>query len=269
MRLIQAFAGVPALAVALASTAAGTGPLQPTSAWRVDYTGSQCVALRNYGNAQKPLMLLLKPSPQGTAMRVLWLQQGSGGAQEADELVRWGSAPTRRVSVLSYGSPGIGMRIMAMTLPMAEFRSVVDVPDLALSGVAATAHVALSDMRRAANDLNTCLAKLKQDWRVAMDIDDGGVPAAPLIPMQTLFSSQDYPSFALSQNEQGAVRFTLLIDDKGAVRDCTVDKTSGIPLLDTMSCYVIQQRAKFKPAVGPDGNPRRSAHTGAIVWATD
>jgi outer membrane biosynthesis protein TonB len=59
---------------------------------------------------------------------------------------------------------------------------------------------------------------------------------------------------------------TFLIDEQGRIADCTVDQTSGVAVLDTMSCYVISRRARFTPALGADGKPVRSAHETRVRW---
>ena len=266
MRCAQTFAGVTALAVATASTAAGREPLQPTSAWRVDYTGSQCVAMRNYGTAAKPEALLLKPSPVGSIMGLLWLEGGSGAAYQTEEIVRWGPGPERRMSVFTYGNPVLKMRITTTNIPIDDFRKELDAPELSLSGVAATARLALSGMRSVADQLDTCLLRLQQDWRVITLNADGGTPPRAVQPISSLFRSEDYPTIATWQNQEGRVQLNFLVDETGAVRDCSVDSTSGVPVLDTMSCYVIQKRAKFTPARAPDGKPRKSTDIQAIFW---
>ncbi len=45
-----------------------------------------------------------------------------------------------------------------------------------------------------------------------------------------------------------------------------VEHTSGFATLDTVSCYVIANQAKFHPALGADGKPVKSASFQRISW---
>ena len=61
---------------------------------------------------------------------------------------------------------------------------------------------------------------------------------------------------------------TLLVDETGALKDCTVDETSGIASLDAMGCLVFMERAKFTPARDAAGKPVRSVVSTSITWKT-
>jgi protein TonB len=74
----------------------------------------------------------------------------------------------------------------------------------------------------------------------------------------------------MSREQGGKVQFLLLIDEQGKVASCDVMSPSGIPALDAMGCQVIRQRAKFRPALGGDGTPIRSAVvTPPVIWTMD
>jgi TonB family protein len=86
-------------------------------------------------------------------------------------------------------------------------------------------------------------------------------------PIAHLFTPATYPDDAMRESASGFVRFTLLIDETGKVRDCSAFQSSGVASLDTMSCYMIMEKARFKPATGPDGKPVKSAYCQNIIWA--
>ncbi len=58
----------------------------------------------------------------------------------------------------------------------------------------------------------------------------------------------------------------ILVDEQGKVADCTVIQTSGVAALDAQSCSVIKLGAKYKPAIGLDGKPAKSAAFQTISW---
>lgn len=258
-------AGMAALAGTLPVPATAE-PLKPTSPWRVDYSESQCVALRQYGTDAKPLLLILKPSPEGTSMRVLVAQNGSAEPQQIRESIRFGNSPVRNEDMLLFGDSKTKLRSIAMTIPMAEFRQDAAAADIAVNGWAVSADLAIVQGPEVVAELDKCIASLKDYWRIDAAAEPGAREAEPMKPLHAYFSPGDYPEEAARHDDQGTVKMTFLVDETGTVRDCSVEGSSGVPTLDTMSCYIIQQRARFKPAVGPDGKPRRSAFTQQVTW---
>lgn len=74
-----------------------------------------------------------------------------------------------------------------------------------------------------------------------------------------------YPARALAAHEEGAVGFTVDLDNKGEVTRCKVTHTSGHPLLDLETCQLVTLHAQFKPdpALGPS---QTKSHAGLIAW---
>ena len=55
-------------------------------------------------------------------------------------------------------------------------------------------------------------------------------------------------------------------DERGAVADCSITETSGYATIDAQSCAIIQERAKFEPAIDTQGKPTRSSYSQRITW---
>jgi TonB family protein len=74
-----------------------------------------------------------------------------------------------------------------------------------------------------------------------------------------------YPKRAIEAREEGAVGFTVTLDNKGEVVDCKVTHSSGHPLLDQETCKIITLNALFKP--DPNLAPSQTrTHEGVIAW---
>lgn len=74
-----------------------------------------------------------------------------------------------------------------------------------------------------------------------------------------------YPPRALAAHEEGAVGFTVTLNNKGDVTGCQVTHSSGHPLLDEETCKVITMNAVFKP--DPNLGPSQTkTHEGLITW---
>lgn len=58
----------------------------------------------------------------------------------------------------------------------------------------------------------------------------------------------DYPSSALREKRQGSVGFALAIGPDGSVSRCTLTSSSGSSDLDSETCRILSQRARFEPS---------------------
>lgn len=94
-------------------------------------------------------------------------------------------------------------------------------------------------------------------------------PAKPLAErgsLASLISTDDYPAAALRNEEQGTVAIRLDIGVDGAVTACTVTGSSGSQSLDSTTCRLLQQRARFSPARDARGRPVPDTYTQHIAW---
>jgi TonB family protein len=76
----------------------------------------------------------------------------------------------------------------------------------------------------------------------------------------------DYPRQAANEEAEGTSRITMMIDEKGVMKDCMIEETSGIASLDAMACGVLLERAKFTPALDAQAKPARSVLTTRVTW---
>lgn len=79
-------------------------------------------------------------------------------------------------------------------------------------------------------------------------------------------TSDDYPSRALREERSGTTGFRLEVGPDGRVTNCTVTSSSGHADLDAEACRLLPRRARFKPAVGSDGQPMADSFSSRIVW---
>ena len=81
------------------------------------------------------------------------------------------------------------------------------------------------------------------------------------------FEFHDYPMKAFEKHEQGVTRFDLLVDPAGRAVNCTIEKSSGYPVLDQETCKMAVFRSRFAPARDPDGQPVYGVFRTQAVWA--
>lgn len=74
-----------------------------------------------------------------------------------------------------------------------------------------------------------------------------------------------YPRRAIVAREEGAVGFTVTLNNKGDVTGCQVTHSSGHPQLDAETCKIITLNAVFKPdpTLGPS---QTKTSEGVINW---
>ena len=261
--------GALALIAILASPAAAAAPLQPTSKWVVDFAANQCTAARSYGTEDKPLTLVLKPAVLGDVMTLAILRNGTvPGVKQHMVAITLDNGPPINTSLLAFSPKGQKRRVEMVNLPLDTIASVRRSSRLSLDGTGiARRSFALNGMAAVTKALDICLADLQKYWNVGGAVPGGlKAVASSKKPLSTLFEPGDYPQVALRGQQSGMVAFALLIDENGKLADCTVVETSGVAMLDSQSCAIINERAAFLPAVGADGKPARSSLMQRVRW---
>ncbi len=84
--------------------------------------------------------------------------------------------------------------------------------------------------------------------------------------LAALVSDADYPDEAIRAGAQGMVRFALDVGADGRVTGCTVELSSGSPVLDQTTCQVMSSRAQFVPARDAAGRVATDRVHSAIRW---
>ncbi len=79
-------------------------------------------------------------------------------------------------------------------------------------------------------------------------------------------NANDYPSRALREEREGTTRFSVTVNAKGRVDECIVTGSSGHTDLDDATCRNIKRRARFRPALDPDGNEIAGRWSNRVRW---
>jgi len=250
------------------SSAAVPTPLQPTTPWDLDYGEANCTALRDYGDPAHPITLAIKPSPSGETYELLVGRKRYGPefAEEYEGSVDFGRGPIK-AWLLHYGGNRTKLSLDQFRITAAQMADAQNAKSVTLRSTSAgDLTFALANMPELLKGLEDCTADLKHYWNF-----DGPGRARIAVPskgeIRSIFRPQDYPAEAMRNHQEGRVQFMLLIDEQGKVAACHIVQASGVPVLDGMGCQVIVERAKFKPALDPQGKPVRSAYvTPPVVW---
>lgn len=82
----------------------------------------------------------------------------------------------------------------------------------------------------------------------------------------TFLSHRDYPADAIRNYEQGTVVYRLEINPEGRPTDCLVTESSASLSLDAVTCRLLLERARFRPARNAQGKAVSDTYSGRIVW---
>jgi TonB family protein len=264
------FRGVTGAALLLATPwlpALAAPPQAPVKKWVVDFAEQQCMASRDYGSPDKPLMLVLKPSPLGNVLQLTVVTKIRGSdTVEVPSEVTIGNSPALKLDALAFNLPRAKLRALRINLPLELLQELARASTLSVTTRGEMdASFALSGMPALTSAIGACLADLQAYWN-AGPANESKLKERAAANLARYFSASDYPDVAVMNREGGSVQFALLVDPAGKVADCVVTESSKIPVLDAQSCNVLLERARFTPAVALDGKPARDAVVGRVTW---
>ena len=280
------FSSLPFVVAACALTTGSlvqAQPLKPSSKWHVDFADSQCVASRDYGTEGDPLFLVFKKPPIGDVLQIAIVRNGF--VRTPDQLageVAFDNFPPIEASILEYGVRKLSQRAWMINLPTVDLAPlqkamtirIRSVPPNPKRGVRPTSGGPYSEQAFAMSEtptvlklLDECADDLQKVWNVWDENRDSvTLKKGPVGDLQRLFGPSDYPPAAQRNDISGTTTMIMLIDELGKVGDCTVVRTSGAASIDAQSCAVVRERGKFRPAIGLDGKPAKSAVSRSITW---
>lgn len=260
-----------AISLLLSSAPGHAAPRAPTGKWVMDFGDKQCVAARNYGTDQEPLMLVLKQPTEGEIVQLAIIRKGSGSGMFANQLngkIRVDDGPTVAASMIRFTAKARGEQVISTNLPFTQFAALRKGQALAISAGAVNVSLQLTSVEPLMKLMDECVVELRKLWNADEAAADR-IKQPVVGSLAGLFRFDDYPGIAIEQSKGGTVGLLVLINEQGRVADCTVIETSGVAALDSQSCAVIAERARFKPAIGVDGKPAKSTFRQRVTWRID
>ncbi|MEO7814904.1 MAG: energy transducer TonB [Sphingomicrobium sp.] len=95
--------------------------------------------------------------------------------------------------------------------------------------------------------------------------DDGG---SELEQIAGSITNRDYPRALGQAGVGGTVELTFMVEATGQVGRCAVTRSSGSSELDQLTCRLVQQRFRFRPATDRSGRPIAEEVDLEHVWDT-
>lgn len=272
----------------IASTAsAETKKLEQSSKWVMDYADSSCRLWATFGEGeQKSTLELAAPSSRKAGFDVLvypskldtkGLKFRWSEMAEAKEVGKITPLAFEAGTGLMFEA-GLGHNVAGLTdNPSAEgYRNEAErmATEASIEGLFLTdksgGDIAFmtGSLKAPFNALRTCLDNLISE----MGVD----PVALRNRSRPVFTlnvdkwknevTNDYPSTAIRNAEQGIVAFMLIVDEKGKPAECRVIRNLASKSLADFTCKNWRRYAKFTPALDADGNPISGVYFSAMGY---
>lgn len=265
-----AIASLAALGIQTAATAPAN-PLTPSGPWNVEYADRMCLLTRDFGEGVAKVTLGLRPAPGGDEIRVVLMNRDASVKVVRGEakLSIDGNAPVTAPFV-SAGVKGQPTRISALDVKRSDIATLGTAKQFRLQVGAVDVRLAPSRVADALKVLGHCENDLLVEW----GMDPAVLAAIVQFPRVAgeggalrHFSSDDYPSEAVRQEEQGTAGARVHVGADGRVTECVVFEPSGSKTLDDQTCRIISTRVRYEPAIGKDGRAVASFSFLRIRWA--
>ncbi|HEV2124727.1 MAG TPA: energy transducer TonB [Chloroflexota bacterium] len=202
-------------------------------------------------------------------MQIAVLAPGQVGTpQQLDGRVAFDGAEAAAASMLVFTPGKKRQRIFMTNLPITQFAPARTATSISISGAGQLNETfAIDHMDSLMKVMNECVADLRQVWNAsAAESSEPKLKQRAKGELQRLIRPEHYPELAMSKDQEGSLRFALLIDETGRVADCTIIETSGVASLDVQSCAVLRGKARFTPAIGMDGKPAKDTYVQSVTW---
>ncbi len=79
-------------------------------------------------------------------------------------------------------------------------------------------------------------------------------------------TNDDYRSRWIMEDMSGRAAFTLAIDARGKVTECTITRSTGHAPLDAATCDLVSKRARFDAARDGNGKAVPGSYSGSVTW---
>jgi protein TonB len=92
--------------------------------------------------------------------------------------------------------------------------------------------------------------------------------AAPPVRIAGALTDRDYPRAAAAVHAAGTVAIAFRVRSDGGVDRCAVIASSGAPLLDDLTCELVERRFRYSPARDAAGREVDAVLRTSFTWGT-
>ena len=226
-----------------------------------------CIVGRKFGAGEQQVTLGFRPGPMSDHLRVaLWLSDpGKKYTFGAANLTLDDGIPV--LAPFGRGPISIkGMQLVQIDTKRSEIGELAAAKQLRVSAGKLALNFKLGNVGGAMKALEKCERQLLINWGMDPVVLDSIARPAFHPNLVLIFTTNDYPSSALRQREQGTAGVYFRIGTDGRVSDCRIAESSGSTTLDAQTCAIIVRRARYQPAKTKTGELVASIGFQRIRW---
>ncbi len=79
-------------------------------------------------------------------------------------------------------------------------------------------------------------------------------------------TDSDYRTSWINRDYSGVAGFSLSVDARGRVTNCSITQSTGHAALDEATCRLLARRARFEPATDSSGNTVAGTFSSSVNW---
>jgi hypothetical protein len=271
------FAGVAGW-LAAASAAAQPAPAAPQGArWHLDGATSRCVLTRRLEGTPVPATFVLRTLPGSGRYDVILASPDLPAAiRRGDPDVRialapGGAAHSRRLAAVEVGDT-LGEAVIIPSLPpafAAEFAGASTV-SLAAEDGRALGSWTIPLAARAAEAFAACEIEKQVDWGAdPAGLEPGSTPPSPQGNADRWLAARDLGLIDLLGSAEVTAIFRLVVGADGRATGCTLLESAGSIPVREAACGALAERARYRPALDPRGNPVASVAIFGVTARSD
>lgn len=247
------------LMFAMAQSGAAQAEVVPPGRWTIDYGRQSCTLARRLGDAGSPILAF--NAPLGYEPGELLVMDGGTGLDRR----LTGELEIR----LDEGTPLVirsrreqrNGRTLVQLAPMPDdfLDRVAEAGRLRVSsGDDEVVSLDLASPRGAIDELARCNEDLLRSWGV-------DISARRSLSRQPRLGDIGW-ALQIRPSTETSLVFLTDISERGRPLDCRVVVSSGNERMDRAFCNLVRSRARFRPALSPQGQPVRAQYVTRIRW---
>ncbi len=259
--------------------------LQPSTSWNIDYGETKCTLQREFGEGELRTTLQLEQTGVGNFFNILIAGEPVGRTRGEFITIQFG--PEEIASERSYLSgklkPEKTPFLIMHGLNLAPVPDDEESPDFVAPDIGTEREEAITkivvgkalrdDLVLETGSMGAPLAAMRECSQDLVDklalTEDGqrALESGPEIIDLMRFArkmQQNYPSAMLRNDEEGLVRFRILVDAKGEATSCQIAQSSRPAAFDDIVCFMAMREARFKPARNAEGEPTHAFYETAV-----
>jgi TonB family protein len=245
--------------------------LEPSSAWQIDYADDSCTLLRLFGEGDnKSALIFTRFSPYDSPKMTLTGNPFKAKIYKKSANIQFGTNKEFQEKFIFVGErSGMPALIDLQTINDIKPPAITDDIDNLLVKDFAKTPVLLKtgNLVKPMAAMDECLDQLVTTWGIdAKKHKSLSRNALPINNPGSWLTSEDYPRNLLRKGVRGIVNFRLIVDDKGGVESCHIQRSTRPVGFDEAVCKIISDRAKFEPALDDKGQGIKSFYTNNVIF---